>query len=320
VIGDVVVHDRLVCLRTEHLPAMRQQPIAQASPCHDTFLEVTSVDTDRSERERGVYLIEGEDPRRSALNDSTPAALLSSAPCLRFFGGFAGMSALMESKVPLLHQQPELQTFCSDEWMTNATLFAELTFGLKVPSDGRENTWTAQVQSGREVETPSQVPAARPPNARPPHAPSSAHFSAGPPSAPEALMLVPSEASRISVRMTLAPIQKTRALSGPECSQVRYNSPQASIAAQPELAPNPNKMARRGKRYAARELRLASCGGPGLDQPRTPAPSSSRHCIVTAAPGGRLPPAGAAGSHWQAQSAGHLARFSDIASPGHHAA
>jgi hypothetical protein len=113
---------------------MRQQPVAQAS-CHDKFLEVTSVDTDRSERERDVYLIEGEDPRRSALNDSTPAALLSSAPCLRFFGGFAGMSALMESKGPLLHQQPELQTFCSDEWMTNTTRFAELEFGLKVPSD-----------------------------------------------------------------------------------------------------------------------------------------------------------------------------------------
>ncbi len=112
---------------------MRQQPIAQASPCHGTFLEVTSVDTDRSERERDVYMIECEDPRRSALNDSTPAALLSSAPCLRLFGGFAGMSALMESKVPLLHQQPELQTFCSDEWMTNTTRFAELPCGSHGP-------------------------------------------------------------------------------------------------------------------------------------------------------------------------------------------
>ena len=52
----------------------------------------------------------------------------------------------MELKVPLLHQRPELQTFCSDEWMTSTTRFAELEFGLKVLSDGREHTWTAQVQ------------------------------------------------------------------------------------------------------------------------------------------------------------------------------
>ena len=74
VMGDVVVHDRLVCLRTEHLPCDSSQSHKRRHVTTRFSFEVTSVDTDRSERERDVYLIEGEDPRRSALDDSTPAA------------------------------------------------------------------------------------------------------------------------------------------------------------------------------------------------------------------------------------------------------